>query len=310
MEFTHVPVLVQKVTELLKPEPHKQYLDGTLGGGGHTEQILLHSSPDGRVLGLDRDAEALVAARDRLSRYGERLTVRQANFANATEILAEMDWHQVDGAVLDLGVSSHQLLSAERGFSFQFDSRLDMRMDRRQSLDAFEIVNRFSVAEIEKILRDYGEEPQARRIALAIAAERTSKPIETTGALAAIVARVKGRRRQQRYNPATQTFQALRIAVNRELESLRAFLENAYDLLRPNGRMVIISFHSLEDRLVKTAVRKWSKSCLCPPYTARCQCGWSQKVRVLTKKPITAPQSEIEQNPRARSAKLRAVERI
>jgi 16S rRNA (cytosine1402-N4)-methyltransferase len=301
--------MVEEVTDFLKPEPRKRYLDGTLGGGGHTEQILLRSSPDGSVLGLDRDAEALVAARERLREYGDRLTVRQANFAQAREILIEMNWYRVDGVLLDLGVSSRQFESPERGFGFQLDSRLDMRMDRRQSLDAFEIVNRFPVAEIERILRDYGEEPQARRIVLAIAAERMNKPIETTGALAAIVARVKGRRKQ-RHHPATQTFQALRIEVNRELESLQVFLENGYDLLQPSGRMVIISFHSLEDRLVKNSLRKWSSSCLCPPYTPRCQCGWSQKVRVLTKKPIGASRSEVERNPRARSAKLRAVERM
>jgi 16S rRNA (cytosine1402-N4)-methyltransferase len=309
MEFWHASVMVQEVMEFLKPGPHKQYLDGTLGGGGHTEQILLHSSPDGRVLGLDRDEEALAAARARLSAYGSRLTIRQANFADAKNILAEMNWHQVDGALLDLGLSSPQIEAPERGFSFQLDARLDMRMDRRQSLDAFEIVNRFSAAEIESILREYGEEPQARRIAQAIAGERKSEAIATTARLAAIVARVKGKRRH-RHHPATQTFQALRIAVNRELDSLRSFLESGYELLRPNGRMVIISFHSLEDRLVKTAVRKWSRNCLCPSYAPRCQCGWSQKVRVLTKKPVVPSRTEVEANPRARSAKLRAVERI
>jgi len=295
--------------ELLKPERGKRYLDGTLGGGGHTEQILLRSSPDGIVLGLDRDAEALRAARERLREYGERLTIRQANFAEAQEILTEMEWYHVDGVLLDLGVSSHQFDATERGFAFQVDARLDMRMDQRQTLDAFEIVNRFPTAEIERILREYGEEPAARRIARAIGAARSSRPVATTGALAALVARVKGRR-NQRHHPATQTFQALRIAVNRELEGLELFLEKGYELLRPGGRMVIISFHSLEDRLVKNAVRKWSRSCLCPPYSPRCQCGWSQKARVLTKRPIAASQSELERNPRARSAKLRAVERI
>jgi 16S rRNA (cytosine1402-N4)-methyltransferase len=309
MEFTHVPVMVEEVMNLLKPEPCKRYLDGTLGGGGHTEQILLRSSPDGRVLGLDRDAEALVAARKRLVGYGDRLTVRQADFAEAKGILTEIGWEYVDGVLLDLGVSSYQFESPERGFAFQSDARLDMRMDRRQSLNAFEIINRFPIAEIERILRAYGEEPQARRIALTIGAERTKKPIETTGALAAIVARVRGRR-NQRHHPATKTFQALRIAVNRELESLQLFLESGYDLLQSRGRMVIISFHSLEDRLVKNAVRKWSRSCLCPPYAPHCQCGWSQKVRVMTKKPMAASRSEVDGNPRARSAKLRAVERI
>jgi 16S rRNA (cytosine1402-N4)-methyltransferase len=259
------------------------------------------------VLGLDRDDEAIAASRARLSGYGDRLILRQANFLDAKKILAELGWHQVDGVVLDLGVSSHQINSPERGFSFQFDSRLDMRMDRRQSLDAFEIVNRFPVAEIENILRHNGEEPRARQIAAAIAAERKSQPVETTGRLAEIVARVKGKR--GRHNPATQTFQALRIAVNREIESLQQFLESGYELLRPRGRMVIISFHSLEDRLVKTAVRKWSRSCLCPPYAPQCRCGWSQKVKLVTKKPLVPSDSEVAANPRARSAKLRAVER-
>jgi len=309
MKFTHVPVLVAEVVDLLRPASPKHYLDGTLGAGGHAEQLLLHSRPEGRVLGLDRDEAAVLAARERLSEYAERLVVRQANFTQAKEILNEIGWHQVDGALLDLGVSSHQLESPERGFGFQFDSRLDMRMDRRQPLDAFRIVNTFSAAEIEKILRDYGEEPQARRIAGAIAAERKSKPIESTRALATIVARAKGRG-SRRHHPATRTFQALRIAVNRELESLRLFLEDGYDLLRPSGRLVIISFHSLEDRLVKNAIRRWSSSCLCPPHALQCDCGWSQKVRVLTKKPVVPSAGEIGRNPRARSAKLRAVERI
>jgi 16S rRNA (cytosine1402-N4)-methyltransferase len=294
---------------LLNPQPSRRYLDGTLGGGGHSEQILLHSSPDGRVLGLDRDEEALAAARCRLEPYAERLILRQADFSQARDILTEIDWQQVEGIILDLGVSAHQLMSAERGFSFQMDSRLDMRMDRRQSLDAFIIVNRFPAAQIESILRDYGEELQAARLARAIAAERTTKSIETTRQLAEIVARVK-HQRARGHHPATQTFQALRIAVNQELESLERFLDTGYCLLRPGARMVIISFHSLEDRLVKTAFRKWSKSCLCPPETMRCECGWSQKVKILTKKPLRPSAPELAANPRARSAKLRAVERI
>lgn len=309
MLFAHVSVLAREVMEFLRPEPRRRYLDGTLGGGGHTEQILTRSSPDGEVLGLDLDDEALAAARQRLGGFGNRLVVRQANFAAAKAILSEIGWHAVDGIVLDLGVSSHQLESRERGFSFRNGARLDMRMDRRQSLDAYEVVNTFSVTELERILRQYGEEPQARRIALAIASERKLKAITTTAELAAIVARVKGGQRRD-HHPATQTFQALRIAVNRELENLDRFLQDGYELLQPQGRMVVIAFHSLEDRRVKNAFRKWNRNCICPPRTPICQCGWSRKVKLLTTKPLSPSAGEMEANPRARSARLRAVERI
>jgi 16S rRNA (cytosine1402-N4)-methyltransferase len=237
------------------------------------------------------------------------LTIRQASFSAAREILSALGWHSVHGVVLDLGVSSHQLQSKERGFSFRSQARLDMRMDRRQSLDAYQIVNCYSVAEVERILRDYGEEPQARRIAAAIASERELKPLETTEELARLIERVKHNRRRS-HHPATQSFQALRIAVNQELQHLERFLESGYELLEPNGRMVIISFHSLEDRLVKSAYRKWSRNCLCPPRAPRCQCGWSRKVKLLTKRPVIPAANEVQSNPRARSAKLRAVERI
>jgi 16S rRNA (cytosine1402-N4)-methyltransferase len=306
---THVSVMAQEVLDFLKPEPRKRYLDGTLGGGGHAESILIHSSPDGQVLGLDLDDEALAAAGQRLKRFGNRLVTRQANFAAAAAILSELGWPPVDGIVLDLGLSSVQLESGERGFSFRGGGRLDMRMDRRQPLDAYEIVNTFPVAELERILRQYGEEPRARRIAMAIASERTMKAIRTTDELADLVARVKGKG-ERRHHPATQTFQALRIAVNHELDNLERFLASGYELLQPKGRLVIIAFHSLEDRLVKTAFRKWNSDCLCPPRTPECQCGWSRKVKLLTSKPLFPSASEIKANPRARSAKLRAVERL
>ena len=301
--------MAREVMDLLRPETRKRYLDGTLGGGGHAEEILIHSSPDGQVLGLDLDDEALDATRERLSRFGDRLVPRQANFATADVVLKEIGWLGVDGIVLDLGVSSRQFESPERGFSFRGRARLDMRMDRRQSLDAHQIVNTFSAPELERILRQYGEEPQARPIALMIASERKMKIIETTEQLADIVGRIKGKR-ERGHHPATQTFQALRIAVNQELENLDRFLESGYKLLKPKGRMVIISFHSLEDRLVKMAFRKWNRDCLCPPRTPTCQCGWSQKVKLLTTRPLSPSLSELEANPRARSAKLRAVERI
>jgi len=309
MNFAHTSVLIQESMGLLKPRPGERYLDGTLGGGGHAEEILLRSSPDGRVLGLDWDEDAVTAAGQRLSRFGERLTIRRANFDQAKDILAAINWSRVDGVLLDLGVSSHQFDAAERGFSFQASAPLDMRMDRRQKLTALEIVNSFPEAQIAKIISDYGEEPRARRIAAAIARERKNRAIETTIDLAELIVRIRGKR-SRAHHPATQTFQALRIAVNRELETLKRFLEYGYELLRPGGRMVIISFHSLEDRLVKTAFRKWSEKCICPPRTLKCECGWSQKAQRLTRKPIIASAEEVRANPRARAAKLRAVVRL
>jgi 16S rRNA (cytosine1402-N4)-methyltransferase len=307
--FAHVSVLIREIVEVLRPAPGKRFLDGTVGGGGHSENLLIESSPDGQVLGLDRDAEAIVAARQRLERFDQRFVARQESFANAREVLAELGWDRVDGVVLDLGVSSYQIDSPERGFSFRAQARLDMRMDRRQTLDAEGFLGSLSAAELEQVFRDYGEEPKARRIAQAIVAARKEKPIRTTTDLVAVVERVKGRGRRD-YHPATQIFQALRIAVNEELRQLESFFDSGYETLLPGGRMTVVSFHSLEDRIVKTAFRKWSRACLCPPRMLSCQCGWSQKARLLTKKPITPSVAEIAANPRARSAKLRAVERV
>jgi 16S rRNA (cytosine1402-N4)-methyltransferase len=306
MAFAHVSVLAREVVEFLQPQTGQRYLDGTLGGGGHTEQVLIESSPDGMVLGLDRDDRALLAAQERLNEFGARLCTRQASFAAAQEILHELNWHSVNGAILDLGVSSEHLDTPERGFSFRSSARLDMRMDRRQALDAHEIVNRSSVTELERILREYGEEPRARRIAAAIVRAR---PIETTDKLAALIAQVKGGRSGDRH-PATQSFQALRIAVNRELEHLEHFLEHGYELLAPGARLAVISFHSLEDRLVKSAFRKWSRNCLCPPRVPTCTCGWSRKTKLLTARPVLPGAEEVRTNPRARAAKLRVVERV
>ncbi len=307
--YAHAPVMVKEAMELLNPRAHKKYLDGTIGSGGHTAQLLMLSAPDGEVLGLDWDEAAILAVQQQLGGFEDRLILRRANFTEAKELLKEISWRKVDGILLDLGISSHHIDSPERGFSFQSEAHLDMRMDRRQSLDAYRVVNTFSVSELERILREYGEEPKARRIAFAIDAERKRKAIATTKDLAEIVKRVV-RRSTGRIHPATRTFQALRIAVNRELENLKEFLTDAYDLLLSKGRMVVISFHSLEDRLVKTAFRKWVRSCLCPPAAIICQCGWSQKALLLTSKPLRPTVEEIRVNPRARSAKLRAVERL
>jgi 16S rRNA (cytosine1402-N4)-methyltransferase len=301
--------MLREVLELMKPENGKNYLDGTLGGGGHAEKILELSSPDGRLLGLDRDDEAVTASRQRLQRFGDRCVLRQANFAESEEILKQIGWGKIAGIVLDLGLSSQQVDSLERGFSFHSPHRLDMRMDRREPLDAYQVVNGRSATDLERIFREYGEEPRARRVALAIESARRSQKIETARELAEIVSRALGRG-QGRTHPATRIFQALRIAVNQELETLASFLENAYELLMSKGRLVVISFHSLEDRLVKTAFRKWSKDCLCPPRTPVCRCGWSAKVRLLTGRPLVASPEEVRMNPRSRSAKLRAVERL
>jgi 16S rRNA (cytosine1402-N4)-methyltransferase len=309
MEYAHAPVMAREVMEFLQPQAERKYFDGTLGGGGHSENILELSAPDGMVLGLDWDQEAIAAAERRLARFGNRLVVRRANFRSAREILGEIGWGRVNGALLDLGLSSHQVDSAERGFSFQAEAALDMRMDRRETLDAAEIVNAFPVAELARILREYGEEPRARRIATAIDRERRRGKIATTRQLADLVARAAGRERGH-LHPATKTFQALRIAVNRELDNLAGFLSDGYEILNPKARMVIMSFHSLEDRLVKHAFRKWSRSCICPPRTPICRCGWSRKVLLLTSTPRVASDAEVALNPRARSAKLRAVERL
>jgi len=258
---------------------------------------------------MDRDEEAIAAARERLKSFGARAITRQGSFSELREVLADIGWVGADGIILDLGVSSRQIDTPERGFSFRLGGRLDMRMDRRQSLDAYRLVNTATAEELARILRDYGEEPQARRIAQKIVAERRLRPIETTDELARLVEGVKGGRRRD-HHPATQVFQALRIAVNQELDLLAQFLTGGFELLRPGARMVIISFHSLEDRLVKNAFRKWSSACLCPPRTLVCRCGWSQNVKVLTKRPVVPGDAEAAANPRARSAKLRAVERV
>lgn len=308
--------MLGEVLEILAPRSPGRYLDATLGGGGHAEAILEKSAPAGALLGLDWDADAIVAAEEKLAHFGSRVTIRRANFVSAGQILDEIGWHQVDGAVVDLGISSHHVDEPDRGFSFESDARLDMRMDDRNLFDAHQLVNTRPVRELERTLRVWGEEKQFRRIAAAIDARRRLRPIETTRELAELVSKAigPGRRaagsRKSRLHPATRTFQALRIAVNEELDNLERFLERGYELLAPGGRMAVISFHSLEDRLVKQAFQKWSRTCLCPPRTPVCVCGWTQKATRLTRKPKIAADAEIRGNPRARSAKLRAVEKV
>ena len=317
MSYVHQPVMLREVLEILAPKPARRYLDATVGGGGHAGEILRLSSPDGALLGLDCDDQAIAAAGRALARFGERVTLRRSGFDRAREVLDEVGWPGVDGLLLDLGLSSHQLDTPERGFGFQSDARLDMRMDRRRPVDAHELVNSLPVVELERIIRDFGEEPRARRIASAINARRRTEAIDSTRQLAETVARaMSGSFRRARKagrpatHPATRTFQAVRIAVNRELESLDTFLESAYELLCAKGRLVIISFHSLEDRLVKRAFHRWGLDCVCPPRVPACVCGWARKATAITKRPRVPSEEEVRANPRARSARLRAVERL
>ena len=306
----HLPVMVAEVVSLLRPQSGTRFLDGTLGGGGHTAALLEASTPDAWILGLDRDEQALATAEARLSSFADRLLVRHANFSTAQQQLAAVGWDGVDGILLDLGFSSLQVEDAERGFSFLRSGPLDMRMNQYDERCAADIVNKASEDERRKILRDFGEERAAGALARAIVRARAHAPLQTTTALVRTIEQVVRSSPQIHLHPATRTFQALRIAVNRELDHLSIFLQDGYRLLRPGGRMVILSYHSLEDRLVKDAFRRWAASCLCPPQVLLCSCGWSQKVRIVTPKPLGPTVGEIAANPRARSARLRAVERL
>ncbi len=311
MGFIHRSVLAAEVLRLLEPRPGGIYLDGTLGGGGHAAMILEASKPDGRLIGLDRDEDAIRAAKETLRPYGERATLAREDFRNMSGVLLGLGVDKVDGIILDLGVSSYQLEAPERGFSFSRDARLDMRMDRRQELTAWDLVNGSSVEELSRIFSEYGEEREAKRIARAIGRARETKPVETTGELARIVAEAVPKRLQPRsIHPATRVFQALRIAVNDELGGLAAGLAAGMESLKSGGRMAVISFHSLEDRIVKTAFRDYSTGCVCPPRIPQCVCGRKPAARLLTKRAVTPSEEELSGNPRSRSAKLRAVERL
>ncbi|HYE66440.1 MAG TPA: 16S rRNA (cytosine(1402)-N(4))-methyltransferase RsmH [Pyrinomonadaceae bacterium] len=311
MSAPHRPVLLRETIELLAPERGGLFVDGTLGLGGHSEMIL-EESADTRVIGIDRDREALELAAKRLARFGERFRAVHANFREIARVLREAGAGDVSGVLVDLGVSSLQFDAAERGFSFRFDAPLDMRMDAEGDEEtAGELLARLSEEEIARIIFEYGEERRSRRIARWIVERRErGEPLRTTRELAELVARAVGHRKTDHVHPATRTFQALRIAVNRELESLGEFVETAIDLLQPDGRFIAISFHSLEDRIIKQALRRLSGHCQCPPRMPVCSCGARRVVEVLTRRPITPSQAEIDENPRARSAKLRACRKL
>lgn len=309
--FGHQSVLPAEVLHYLDPRPGGTYVDGTLGGGGHSELILEAIGPDGVLYGIDRDPAALAAATQRLSRFGDRFQPLQGSFGDLVELLAARGIREIDGLLLDLGVSSPQLDRAERGFSFRADGPLDMRMDPTQGETAADLVNSLSERELEQAIKEYGEERWARKIAQRIVAARQEQPFTTTLQLAALVERSIPRRFQEdRIHPATRTFQGLRILVNGELEQVEQGLQAGIGLLKPGGRMVVISFHSLEDRIVKQRLRDAATGCRCPRQLPQCVCGHLPLVRVLTGRPVVAGAVELADNPRSRSAKLRAAERL
>ncbi|MFL5625204.1 MAG: 16S rRNA (cytosine(1402)-N(4))-methyltransferase RsmH [Ktedonobacteraceae bacterium] len=331
MQTQHVPVMLEEVLQFLQPEPGGVYIDGTLGGGGHTEAILERSAPDGRVLGIDTDAQALAKVQERLAESinNGRLLLKHGNFAELSRIVREVDFASVQGVVLDLGFSSDQMDNPERGFSFSVDGPLDMRLDQTQPVSAADLVNSASERELADIFWRYGEETRSRQIARRIVRERAKGAITRTAQLAELAA-AGAPYKPGAIHPATKTFQALRIAVNSELEQLETVLPQIVDVLsmqkvededarsgassvggkgrRTGGRMVIISFHSLEDRLVKEFMRREATDCICPPRVPVCVCGHKARLRLLTSKPVVPTPQEVAANPRARSAKLRAAE--
>jgi 16S rRNA (cytosine1402-N4)-methyltransferase len=303
--YTHIPVLYSQVMEWLDPRPGRSYIDATVGLGGHAAGVLERSAPDGRLLAIDADPQALAYARQRLAPFGERVVFVQSYYTDLKRIARRTGFEQVDGILFDLGVSTLQLQAAERGFSFQSNAPLDMRMGPDADTTAEEIVNTWPEEELSRIIYVYGEERHARRVARAIVANR---PIRSTGELAALVARVVGY--AGKIHPATRTFQALRIAVNRELEGLTETLPDALELLATGGRLAVISFHSLEDRIVKQFMARESQDCICPPSIPQCVCEHRATLRRLTKKPIRPSDEEVDRNPASRSARLRIAERL
>lgn len=310
MVFKHESVLLEETVDGLNIKPDGIYVDGTLGGGGHAYEVCKHLSNKGRFIGIDQDEAAIEAASARLSDFGERVTIVRSNYCDMKLQLQNLGIDKVDGIVLDLGVSSYQLDTAERGFSYRVDAPLDMRMDRRQEMTAKDIVNGYSEMDLFRIIRDYGEDKFAKNIAKHIVMEREKGPIETTGQLIEVIKRAIPMKFQKTTgHPAKRTFQAIRIELNRELEVLRDSLDDMIDMLNENGRICIITFHSLEDRIVKGIFKKNENPCTCPSHFPVCVCGNVSKGKVITRKPILPGEEELEENSRSKSAKLRIFER-
>ena len=312
MEFKHKSVLLNETIENLNIKPDGIYVDGTLGGGGHAYQVASRLSEKGRLIGIDQDADAIAAAGERLKEFGDKITIIRSNYANMKEELHRIGVEKVDGIVLDLGVSSFQLDTPERGFTYRDENApLDMRMDDRQSLTAKDIVNGYGEMDLYRIIRDYGEDKFAKNIAKHIVQERAKKPIETTGELTEIIrASIPMKVQVTGGHPAKRTFQAIRIELNKELEVLQNNLDDMIDLLNPGGRICIITFHSLEDRIVKTNFKRNENPCTCPSDFPVCVCGKKSKGKVVTRKPILPSEEELEVNSRSKSAKLRVFERV
>lgn len=309
MEFKHYSVMLAETINELHIKPDGIYVDGTLGGGGHAFEVCRQLT-DGHFYGIDQDDAAIRAAGERLSPFGDRVTILRGNYCNARAMLQEQGVEAVDGIVLDLGVSSYQLDTEERGFSYRFDAPLDMRMDRRQTLTARDIVNQYSEMELFHIIRDYGEDQFAKNIAKHIVKARLDKPIETTFELNEVIKAAIPARMRQNGHPSKQTFQAIRIECNHELDVLRDSLDDFIELLNPGGRLCVITFHSLEDRIVKNIFRKNENPCTCPPEFPVCVCGKKPKGKIITKKPILPGEKELSENSRSKSAKLRVFERV
>ncbi len=309
-QVEHLPVLLREAVDLLAPGSGGVYLDGTLGAGGHAEEILKRSAPDGVLVGLDQDREAVDRCAARLAPYGARAVLRQGNFRSAAGVLADLGYDAVDGALLDLGVSSFHLRTPERGFSFMLEGPLDMRMDRSRPQTAADLISTLSRQELAKLLREYGEEPRAGAIARAVEKAKARGPITTTTQLAGIISSVFPPSSPRRIHPATKTFQALRIAVNDELGALRDGIDGLLRVLKPGGRIAVISFHSLEDRIVKQTFAAAAKGCICPPRLPVCGCGRRPGVTVVTKRSVVPAAGELERNPAARSARLRAAQKV
>lgn len=310
MKFEHVSVLLDEVIELLHINEDGIYVDCTLGGAGHSKEIIKRLSSKGKLIGIDQDINAIKAAKETLKVYSNVIYV-QDNFSNIKDILNTLNIDKVDGILMDLGVSSHQLDEAERGFSYMHDAPLDMRMNREASLTAFNVVNEYSKEDLHRIIRDYGEDNFAKRIAEFIVTKREEKSIESTLELVEVIkAAVPAKFRREGPHPAKRTFQAIRIEVNKELEVLKNSLVDCIDLLKPEGRIAIITFHSLEDRIVKVEFKHSENPCDCPKDLPICACGKKPSLKILTKKPIEASDEELERNPRSRSAKLRCAQKI